>query len=62
MLRIRGEGVPVLNAGGRRGDLYVKLKVEIPSRLSGKEKDILKQFAERRGENNEPAPVPLKDL
>lgn len=62
MLRIRGEGVPVLNAGGRRGDLYVKLKVEIPSRLSGKEKDILKQFAERRGENNEPAPVRLKDL
>ncbi|MCG8452830.1 MAG: molecular chaperone DnaJ [Spirochaetales bacterium] len=62
MLRIRGEGVPVLNGGGRRGDLYVKLHVEIPSRLSGKEKDLLRQFAERHGEVEEPTPVKLKDL
>ncbi len=62
MLRIRGEGVPVLNAGGRRGDLYVKLKVEIPTRLSGKEKDLLKQYAERHGEVDEPQPIRLKDL
>ncbi len=62
MLRIRGEGVPVLNAGGRRGDLYVKLKVEIPTRLSGREKELLKQFAERHGESSEPKPIRLKDL
>ncbi len=62
MLRIRGEGVPVLNGGGRRGDLYVKLKVAIPSRISGKEKDLLKQFAASHGEADEPAPVQLKDL
>ncbi len=62
MLRIRGEGVPVLNAGGRRGDLYVKLKVEVPVRLTGKEKDILKQFSDVHGEVDEPAPVKLKDL
>ena len=62
MLRIRGEGVPVLNSGGRRGDLYVKLKVEIPSRLSGREKDLLKQFAEKHGESDEPTPIRLKSL
>jgi len=62
MLKIRGEGVPVLNAGGRRGDLFVKLKVEIPIRLSGKEKDILRQYAERHGEESEPRPIKLKDL
>lgn len=62
MLRIRGEGVPVLNGGGRRGELYVKLKVEIPSRISGKEKDLLKQFAESHGESKEPTPIRLKDL
>lgn len=62
MLRIRGEGVPVLNAGGRRGDLYVKLKVEIPTRLSARERELLKQFAERHGESNEPKPVRLKNL
>ena len=62
LLRIRGEGVPVLNGGGRRGDLYVKLKVEIPQKLSSREKDILKQFAEKHGEKEEPDPVRLKDL
>jgi len=62
MLKIRGEGVPVLNAGGRRGDLYVKLKVEVPTRLSGKEKELLRQYAEKHGEQNEPRPIKLKDL
>lgn len=62
MLRIRGEGVPVLNAGGRRGDLYVKINVEIPSRLSASEKSLLKQFAEKHGESSEPIPKRLKDI
>jgi len=62
LLRVRGEGVPVLNAGGRRGNLYVKLKVEIPTRLSGKEKDILRLFSVQHGESEEPVPVPLKNL
>jgi molecular chaperone DnaJ len=62
MLRIRGEGVPVLNGGGRRGDLYVKLKVVIPSKLSGKEKDLLKEYSVLHGEDDEPKPVLLKDL
>ena len=62
MLRIRGEGVPVLNAGGRRGDLYVKLKVQIPTKLSSREKDMLKTFAAEHGETSEPVPVALKEL
>ncbi|RKX70686.1 MAG: molecular chaperone DnaJ, partial [Spirochaetes bacterium] len=57
-----GEGVPVLNAGGRRGDLYVKLKVVVPSRLSGKDKELLRQYADRHGEESEPKPIRLKDL
>jgi len=62
LLRVRGEGIPVLNGGGRRGDLYVKLKVEIPSRLSSKEKDLLREFSKLHRENNEPKPIPLKNL
>jgi len=62
MLRIRGEGVPVLNGGGRRGDLYVKLKVQIPSRLNNREKELLKEFAKLHGEEKSPRPVKLKDL
>lgn len=62
MLRIRGEGVPVLHGGGRRGDLYVKMKLTVPKRLSTKEKELLSQFAERHGEEAEPTPIRLRDL
>ncbi|HIS03622.1 MAG TPA: molecular chaperone DnaJ [Candidatus Pullichristensenella avicola] len=41
--RIRGQGVPSLR-GGSRGDLYVTVTVEIPKRLSEKQKSILRQF------------------
>lgn len=62
MLRIRGEGVPVLNSGGRRGDLYVKLHVTIPGKISSREKELLKLFAARHGEQSEPEPIRLKEL
>ncbi|MBN2658420.1 MAG: molecular chaperone DnaJ [Spirochaetales bacterium] len=62
MLRIKNEGVPFLHGSGRRGDMYVKLQVEIPKKLSGKEKDILKDFAEKHGENEQPTPIRLRDL
>ncbi|BDI61132.1 molecular chaperone DnaJ [Qipengyuania nanhaisediminis] len=42
-LRVRGAGMPVLQGRGR-GDLVVEIKVETPTRLSRKQKDILTQF------------------
>ena len=33
-VRIQGKGMPVLGAGGRRGDLHVVLIVETPRNLS----------------------------
>lgn len=62
MLRIKGEGVPHLQTPQKKGDLYVKIIVEIPARLSGKERDLLKAFAEAHGENLSPDPISLKDL
>jgi len=62
MLRIRNEGVPVLHGSGRKGDMYVKLNVQIPLKMSSKEKDILKSFSESHGEQTEPLPIRLKDL
>ncbi len=62
MLRIRGEGVPIHGDKNRRGDLIVKLKVNIPQRLNGREKDLLRQFAERHGVSEEPSPILLQDL
>jgi molecular chaperone DnaJ len=44
ILRVRGRGG--YRPGGGRGDLLVKIKVEVPKKLSRKEKDLLEQFAE----------------
>ncbi len=40
---IRGEGIKRLNGAGK-GDLYIKAAVEIPKRLSEKQKDLLRQL------------------
>ena len=44
-LRVRGAGMPVLQGRGR-GDLVVEIKVETPTKLSRKQKDILEAFRE----------------
>jgi molecular chaperone DnaJ len=62
LLRIKNEGVPLLQSPARRGDLYVKLHIQIPGRLNSKEKDLLKQFSDIHGENTDPDLIPLRDL
>jgi len=44
-LRKRGVGMPVLQGRGR-GDLVVEIKVETPTRLSSRQKEILREFQE----------------
>ena len=44
-LRERGAGMPVLQGRGR-GDLVVEIKVETPTKLSRKQKEILQEFRE----------------
>ncbi len=43
-LRQRGKGMSVLRSSSR-GDLYVELAVETPSRLSKRQKELLEEFA-----------------
>ena len=43
--RFKGKGVPRLGSTKARGDLYVTVTVEVPRKLSAKQKDLLKQFA-----------------
>lgn len=62
ILRLRNEGIPVLNNAGRRGDLYVKLQVVIPKRVNGKEKELFTELGRALGENSSPNPIPLSDL
>jgi molecular chaperone DnaJ len=50
VFRLKGLGVPVLQGRGR-GDLLVKVDVDVPKRLSDDEAALLHQFAELRGED-----------
>lgn len=48
-LRLKGKGMPHLRRGGS-GDLIVQMAVEVPTRLSAREKDLLAAYATERGE------------
>jgi molecular chaperone DnaJ len=52
-LRVRGAGMPVLNARGQ-GDLVIQVEVETPTRLSSKQKQLLEEF--RATETGEECP------
>ncbi|MBN1685556.1 MAG: molecular chaperone DnaJ, partial [Spirochaetales bacterium] len=58
ILRVKNEGVPFLHNPGRRGDMYIRIQVTVPTKLSGKEKELLTQLSQLRGENESPEPVP----
>lgn len=44
-LRVRGQGLPQ-SAGGERGDLYVVVKIQVPTTLSEREKELWEKLAE----------------
>lgn len=52
-LRIKGKGVRNVHGQGT-GDLFVKILVETPVRLSDKQKELLQEFSELENENNSP--------
>lgn len=52
-VRLRGKGMSVLRSQSR-GDMYVELAVETPSRLSAKQRELLEEFAELSGDEVSP--------
>lgn len=50
VFRLRGKGIPDLHGQGT-GDLHVQVVVEVPTKLTAKQKEILIEFAKSRGEN-----------
>ncbi len=62
MLRLRGEGLPELHNPSRRGDMYIKLIVKVPTKLSARAKELLKEFSSVSGEEKNPKPIPLSEL
>lgn len=53
VFRLRDKGMPALS-GGRRGDLNVRVQVEVPTKLNSSQQDKLREFAESIGEHNSP--------
>ena len=45
-IRLRGRGVPSLRNKSIRGDQYVTLVVQVPTRMNGEQKELLKKFDE----------------
>lgn len=50
---LRGRGVPRLGSSGRtrgRGNLRARVVLQVPTKLSGEERELLRKFAQLRGE------------
>ena len=51
--RVRNKGVPVLNGHGK-GDLYVEVRVQIPSKLNKRQKELLQELETTTKVDNQP--------
>lgn len=60
VLRLRNKGVPVLNGHGR-GDLYVELQVQTPSKLSKRQRELLAELEGDEPVENKPVDRGLID-
>lgn len=61
LLRIKGEGGPINNSS-KNGDLYVKIFTDVPTKLSSKQKELLKKFMELENPPKEPKLKNLSEL
>jgi len=53
LFKLRGKGVPTLNSTSR-GDLLVRVLVEVPSKLNSEQRKKLEEFSELCGDENTP--------
>jgi molecular chaperone DnaJ len=59
-IRIRGKGLPALQSSGK-GDLFVRIRVQTPSRLTKRQKELLEELAATSAVENKPEPRSLFD-
>ena len=50
--RLKNHGMPNLRYSSRKGDLYVKISIQVPTKMTKEQKDKLIQFAKSCGEEN----------
>jgi len=47
VLRMKGKGVANVNSG-RPGDMYVQVNLEVPTKLTGAQKEMIRKFGESK--------------
>lgn len=60
VFRVKGKGMPRLR-GNTKGDLVVTVRVEVPTRLNEKQKELLRQFDESTGNKENEKQKSFKD-
>jgi molecular chaperone DnaJ len=50
-IRLRGRGVPHLRRAGNRGDLHVLVRVNVPTKLTKHQRQLLEELAAESGES-----------
>lgn len=61
LIKVQGEGVPS-HEGRRAGDLYIKIQLKVPKKVSSKTRVLLEEIAKIEGEDTRPKFIKLKDL
>lgn len=51
VFRLKNKGIPYLRGNGR-GDLYIKVDIDVPKKLNDRQKAVLKEFADMSGDDN----------
>ena len=60
MLRVKGKGIPSLR-GSSRGDMYIRVMVETPRRMSFKAKGLMKELAAELKASDSPTPMEFQE-
>ena len=60
LIRIKGEGIPKQHGG--TGDLYIKVQLKVPTKLSKKGREVLEELRKIEGEDIHPKFIKLKNL
>ena len=50
-MRLRGKGMPAIKSS-QYGDMFIELAVETPVNLTGRQKELLREFEELSEDNN----------
>lgn len=60
VVRLKGKGIPHIRSG-QRGDMVLKINVEVPKNLSNEQKETIRKFAQQSGETNYKQQKSFKD-